>query len=96
MTSTERAVRLTARVVGEVQGVGYRAFAQRRAEVLDVAGYVRNEPDGTVRVVAEGQRASLARFLAELRQGPAGADVQSVEEHWDDATGEFDGFEIRY
>ena len=87
--------RLTARIGGYVQGVGYRWFARQRAQALGLAGYARNEADGTVLVVAEGERALLERFLAELRRGPEGADVQTSGDTWDVATGEFQGFQIR-
>lgn len=52
-------VRLHAVVYGHVQGVNYRASALRQAQALGLTGWVRNGPDGTVEVVAEGSRASL-------------------------------------
>ena len=87
--------RLTARVRGYVQGVGYRWFARQRAQALGLTGYARNEADGSVQVVAEGERALLERLLAELRRGPEEADVSDIEVGWGQATGEFQGFQIR-
>ena len=68
-----RAVRL--HVAGAVQGVGFRAATLRRAHALGVAGWVRNEPDGTVAVHAEGPRDAVGRLLEFLAQGPPGAQV---------------------
>lgn len=88
--------RLTARVLGVVQGVGYRAFAQRAAKQLGLTGYVRNCVDGTVEVVAEGYKEPLLQFLEMLRLGPYGARVDAVETIYGDATGAYTDFEIRY
>src|SRR5689334_9970767 len=76
------AVRLEARVRGRVQGVGFRAFVWERARGLGLGGYVRNEWDGSVLVVAEGPRARLNTLLAALREGPPGARVSYVEPRW--------------
>ncbi len=89
------AQRLEATVKGQVQGVGFRWFVRRQATRLSVTGWVANMADGSVRVVAEGSSAGLARLLGQLRSGPPGAVVDSVEEHWRAASGEFSGFEIR-
>ena len=88
--------RLEARVTGRVQGVGFRAFITRQAQHLDVEGWVRNERDGSVRLVAEGPREQLERLLASTRQGPSMAHVDHVTQDWDDATDEFDGFSVRH
>ena len=66
-------------VHGEVQGVGYRRFAAREAEALDLAGWVRNEPDGSVTGEAEGTAAALAAFRARLAEGPACAAVRRLD-----------------
>ena len=93
-TSPERA-RLTARVDGDVQGVGFRFFVQRQASVLGLRGYVRNLPDRSVEVVAEGSRTQLDQFLRLLWRGPSGADVETVETSWEPVEGVFAGFTIR-
>jgi len=67
-------------VQGRVQGVGFRWFAQRRATVLGVAGYVRNLDDGDVEVLAVGPPESLDRLREELGRGPMGARVSAVHE----------------
>lgn len=88
--------RLRARVFGLVQGVGYRAFAQRAAQQLGLSGFVRNCADGTVEVVAEGEPTQLVQFVAILQRGPAGARVSHVETTYTSATEEYTDFEIRY
>ena len=66
-------------VQGRVQGVGYRYFVQREAAALGVSGFVRNLPDGSVEVVAEGSEALMTELEAQLRKGPSFARVGSVE-----------------
>ena len=87
--------RLEAVVRGDVQGVGFRWFVRRQAARLSVTGWVANEPDGTVRIVAEGSPAALARLLGHLRSGPPGAIVRAVDERWLPTDGTFDAFQIR-
>jgi acylphosphatase len=65
---------------GEVQGVGYRFFAQRAAARHQVVGYVRNMPDGSVESLAEGTAASVEAFKHDLSTGPQWASVTQVEE----------------
>lgn len=67
-------------VRGEVQGVGYRFFAQRAAARHQVVGYVSNMPDGSVEALAEGSAASVEAFKHDLAAGPQWAVVQQVEE----------------
>lgn len=87
--------RLYAQVYGRVQGVGFRWFVQEHATRLGLTGYVRNLPDGSVEVVAEGERSALEEFLAFVLQvGPPGARVVEVSVHWGEATGEFLEFSI--
>ncbi len=74
-------MRIAFRVHGAVQGVGYRRFAAREAQTLDLAGWVRNEADGSVAGEAEGPEAALAAFRARLAQGPAFAAVGRLD--WD-------------
>ncbi len=88
--------RLSAIVHGRVQGVFFRGFTRRQAWELGVTGFVRNMPDGTVEVVAEGQQDALEELLERVRTGPSSARVSSVDFSWSDPTGEFDRFEVRY
>jgi len=68
------------RVEGRVQGVGFRAYVVRLGRTLGVRGEVRNETDGTVVAVAEGDEAALDRFRSGLERGPSFARVERVEE----------------
>lgn len=84
-------VRMTALLSGQVQGVGFRAFAQRYALDLGLAGYAENLSDGRVEVVAEGPRSELEHLLVHLKKGPAHAVVEGLEVDWGEETG-LDGF----
>ena len=88
-------VRMSVRIRGRVQMVGYRMFAEMTAERIGgIGGTVQNLPDGsTVEVIAEGRRASLEELLEELKIGPAHALVRGLDVEWGVATGEFGGFE---
>jgi acylphosphatase len=71
--------RIAFRVVGRVQGVGFRWWTRRAARELGVAGWVRNEGDGSVVVHAIGPASALERLEAALRSGPMGARVDQLE-----------------
>ena len=66
-------------VRGRVQGVGFRWFVEREAHMLGVAGWVRNNHDGSVEVLAQGTRDQLSGLHSRLREGPRAARVDSVE-----------------
>lgn len=87
--------RLEAIVRGRVQGVGYRYHVVEHAVALGLRGWVANEPDGSVRCVAEGPAADLERLLEALRRGPSAGRVSAVDVAWSSATGGFDGFSVR-
>jgi acylphosphatase len=88
--------RLTAHVYGLVQGVYFRDTTQQQAKALGVNGWVRNRPDGSVEVTAEGQKPALDLLLAFLHKGPTHAQVEKVEAVWAAAAGEFSAFEVRW
>jgi acylphosphatase len=87
--------RLVATVRGRVQGVGFRWFVTREAERLGLSGWVANVADGSVRVVAEGERTDLDHLAERLSVGPAGARVVDVSLGWSAATGAEAGFSVR-
>ncbi len=91
--STLRAV-----VRSYVQGVGFRVFVCSAAWQCGVKGYVKNMPDGTVQIIAAGEKSSVERLLDEVWRGPAGAHVTSVDTDWQD--GEVEGlapqFEVKH
>jgi acylphosphatase len=78
-----------ARVVvrGRVQGVFFRAEAQARARSLDVAGWIRNEADGSVQAVLEGPRERVESMVDWCRRGPRGARVDDVDVTWEQPEG---------
>jgi acylphosphatase len=74
MTVDERLINVS----GVVQGVGYRAFAQKEAGRLGVRGYAKNLSGGGVEVLAQGSEAALDDFIERLRQGPRSAEVGEI------------------
>ena len=66
-------------VKGRVQGVGFRQFTAARARDLGLAGWVRNLPDGSVEVEAQGSARAMAEFELHLSRGPQLARVDTVE-----------------
>jgi acylphosphatase len=89
-------VRVHVSVSGHVQGVFFRARTQEQAERLGVSGWVRNLRDGGVEAVFEGEREKVDEMLGFCRKGPPGARVSDVEVRWEDYSGEFSGFQVRY
>jgi acylphosphatase len=87
---------LKAIVAGRVQGVLFRDFTRSQARTLGLQGYVRNLSDGSVEVVAEGERARLVKLVDFLKQGPPRAQVEKLETSWGAHTGEYTEFSIRY
>jgi acylphosphatase len=87
--------RLDAVVRGQVQGVGYRWFVVREASRLALDGWVANQADGSVQVVAEGTVDALEGLLAALWEGPSGALVTEVHTRREPARGGLVSFEIR-
>jgi len=81
-------------VRGRVQGVGFRWFVEREAGMLGLAGWVRNNDDGTVEVLASGSDEQLESLRTKLKQGPRAARVDSVEEHTAEAPKELKSFSI--
>ncbi len=93
--SESHQARLHAVVEGRVQGVGFRAFVLERALKLGLTGWVRNRWDGTVEVVAEGQKPDLEKLITHLNRGPHAYTTSNVHSEWKPATGEFTRFQVR-
>jgi acylphosphatase len=66
-------------ITGYVQGVGFRWSAAREARILGITGFVRNMPDGSVYIEAEGEEENAREFLDWCRKGPAAGYVETVE-----------------
>lgn len=93
-SDSDKLVRLEITVHGRVQGVAFRWHTQSQARKLGVTGWVRNNPDGSVRMVAEGSRSDLETFSAWALRGPDHARVDRQETFWSQASGSFDDFLI--
>ena len=93
-TDPSARARLDATVRGRVQGVGFRYFALREAGRMALDGWVANEQDGSVRVVAEGPRDALEALLARLEEGPPSGWVDAVSTRWEPPRGLGPGFRI--
>ena len=83
-------------VHGRVQVVMYRDFARRAARALSVFGTVKNLPDGSVEIVAEGNEGSLDSFIEKLKVGPLLSKVDRVDVTWQQPLRTFTDFSIRY
>jgi acylphosphatase len=81
-------------VRGRVQGVGFRWFVEREAHILGLAGWVRNNSDGRVEVLAQGTPEQLSGLRARLQQGPRAARVDDVEESEANLTQDLKTFRI--
>jgi acylphosphatase len=79
---------------GKVQGVGFRYTAKNVAAGYEVTGIVRNLADGRVELAAEGAKDELEAFQQGIRESGLGHFIRNEELNWEDATGEFRGFEI--
>jgi acylphosphatase len=86
-----------ATVHGRVQGVFFRDFTSQHARRLGLSGYVRNLSSGSaVEVVAEGEQAKLEELIIRLKEGPPRAYVERVNATWQEASGEYSDFRVKY
>ncbi len=88
-------LRRTARFTGRVQGVGFRYTTKHLAADFDVAGFVRNLPDGRVELVAEGNPGELDRFLDAIER-TMGSNIRETQATDSPAGGEFSDFSIAF
>lgn len=95
MTKNQEPARYDITFTGRVQGVNFRWTTCRVAGKFDVTGWVRNEPDGSVRCVAEGDADELDRFVAAIEKAMSGF-VKDTRVTTADATGDLEGFRIAY
>jgi acylphosphatase len=98
MASTDDQSRIQARrflVYGRVHGVGFRWFVEREAHLLKLAGWVRNNHDGTVEVLAMGRRDQLAGLRSRLHEGPRAARVDRVEDFDAEPVAGLTSFQVR-
>jgi acylphosphatase len=95
MRADHSRARLLMIVSGRVQGVFFRAAAAEQARALGLVGYARNRDDGTVEIVAEGDRHALEILAAWAHRGPTSARVEDVQIGWSEPSDEFDKFSVR-
>ncbi|WP_309073763.1 acylphosphatase [Paenarthrobacter sp.] len=91
---TDETVRLTARITGVVQGVGFRYWTARKADELLLKGTVRNDHDGSVLLVAEGSVSDIEQLVKWLHSTRVPGRVENVDFEVSEASGEFDDFRI--
>ncbi len=81
---------------GYVQGVGFRFSVKRIALSLGLKGWVKNLRNGNVEIVAQGEKNSLEDFVNQIRESSLKRYIKNVEINWEEASGEFNNFEIRF
>ena len=69
---------LNIRIYGKVQGVWFRKSVKDQAERIGISGFVMNEPDGTIFIVANGNSEQLDEFITYCKEGPEQADVKNI------------------
>ena len=88
--------RVEVKVEGRVQGVGFRYFIMRNAENLGLSGYVRNMPDGSVEIDAEGSKDKLDRLIAAAEKGPSASYVSNVNVQWHEKEKGYSSFSLKW
>ena len=83
-------------ITGRVHGVAYRISAKRIADKLNISGWIKNNQNGTVSIMAEGGYDSLVEFKKWCKQGPKSAEVEAVDSIWEKYIGDLEGFVILY
>lgn len=91
----EKTARVRLQIRGRVQGVYFRASTVEQAQRLGITGWVRNCLDGSVEVVAEGEKAELEKLISWCRKGPSGALVKKVQTEWEASKQEFYNFSVK-
>ena len=89
-------VRTHLTISGKVQGVFFRASTKEKAEYFDITGFVANNADGTVTVVAEGSENKMNSFVDWCHSGPSRSEVKKVEIEKLEYNNEFEDFNVRY
>jgi acylphosphatase len=82
MTLKNEILSFRATIRGAIQGVNFRLYTKYQAVRLNVTGWVRNQPDGSVQVLAQGRTSTLHEFIALLKEGPDIANVTDVDINW--------------
>jgi acylphosphatase len=83
-------------IEGRVQGVFFRHHTQEMAYKLNVTGWVKNRRDGSVETLFEGDKKQVDQIIQWCHRGPSEASVMNVRTSWENYTGEFEDFSVRY
>jgi len=84
------------KIYGRVQMVLFRDSTRRKAKKLNLVGWVMNQKDGTVQVVAEGEEENLKQLIKWCYNGPMLAKIDKIDISWQEPIGQFNKFEIKY
>jgi acylphosphatase len=95
MKSMKPQGRIMIKITGRVQGVSFRFYVKQKADELGLTGFVKNNPDRSVEIIAEGNRAKLEELAEWAAKGPEFSTVEQCETAWGEYSGEFSSFEIR-
>ena len=95
MKSMKPQGRIMIKITGRVQGVSFRFYAKQKADELHLTGFVKNNPDDSVDIIAEGKRSELEKLSAWAKNGPEFSTVIQCETAYGQYSGEFSSFEIR-
>jgi len=87
-------ITIHAKITGRVQGVGFRWWAQARAEALGLSGWVRNDATGSVSAEFHGPQRDVEAMVAELWSGPGASAVADVQSHRVAGAPSFSGFGV--
>lgn len=83
-------------ISGKVQGVSFRYYIKKMAELLKLTGWVENVQDNTVEAIFEGEEKRLKQMLEFCKKGPTEAIIENIQENWGEFSGEFNYFEIKF
>ncbi len=83
------------KIFGNVQGVSFRYYTFQKARELNLVGWIKNAPDDTVEILAQGEKQNLEKLIAWAREGPPGAEVKKTVLAWRQPQEIFSTFEIR-
>ena len=89
-------IRIKAQIFGRVQGVGFRGFAKRYGNALGLAGWVKNLYDGSIEIVAEGEKTKIEKYITLLEKGPTWARVDRITVSRFKFKGDLDSFHVKY
>lgn len=95
MKSMKPRGRIMIKITGRVQGVSFRFYTKQKADELGLCGFVKNNPDESVDIVAEGDRPALQKLADWASKGPEFSTVFQCETAWGEYSGEYSSFEIR-